>query len=206
MDHEDAVKTAAVERYLLGEMPAPERDAFEEHYFSCAVCGEEVRAGAVLAAAMPDALRDPAPPRTAFRLWWWLTPQLAATACAALLLAGVVVYQNVAVIPALLAPQSAAAMITLDGQTRAAGPKVAASDPLVFQMALDGLGPVSRVRVELDAASGRKVREGELAAPAAGQPLAFFFPGSLDPGHYRVIIREAPAGKEIAQSGFEVVK
>ncbi|HLH16140.1 MAG TPA: zf-HC2 domain-containing protein [Bryobacteraceae bacterium] len=206
MDHEQAVKTAAVERYLLGEMAPPERDAFEEHYFSCAVCAEEVRAAAVLTAGMPAALQEKVPQRVGFRLWWWLTPQLAATACAALLLAAVVAYQNVAVIPALLAPRSANGIITLDGLTRAAGPKVAASDPLVFQMALDGLGPVSRVRVELDAASGRQVRAGEMAAPAAGQPLEFFFPGSLDPGHYRVVVREVPAGREIARSGFEVVK
>jgi hypothetical protein len=43
MTHEQAVATEAVLRYSCGEMPALEREAFEEHYFSCALCGDEVR-------------------------------------------------------------------------------------------------------------------------------------------------------------------
>ena len=48
MDHEVASTTHAVERYLLGEMPSPERDAFEEHYFACTECAEGVRSGSVM--------------------------------------------------------------------------------------------------------------------------------------------------------------
>src|SRR5438132_7810886 len=58
MDHEVATQTHAVERYLLGEMPSSERDLFEEHYFSCADCGEEVRSASALMRDMKDALRD----------------------------------------------------------------------------------------------------------------------------------------------------
>ena len=39
MNHVEAVKTLAIERYLLEEMTPEERDAFEEHFFSCAVIG-----------------------------------------------------------------------------------------------------------------------------------------------------------------------
>jgi hypothetical protein len=42
MDHQTAKNAKLLERYLLGEMADPERDAFEEHYFSCAACAEEV--------------------------------------------------------------------------------------------------------------------------------------------------------------------
>lgn len=45
MDHEKAVKTLAAERYLLGELNATEREAYEEHFFSCNACFEQVRAG-----------------------------------------------------------------------------------------------------------------------------------------------------------------
>ena len=31
MDHEFAIQLNATERYFLGELPADERDAFEEH-------------------------------------------------------------------------------------------------------------------------------------------------------------------------------
>ena len=39
----DEVGALAAERYLLHEMPEAERDAFEEHYFDCAVCANEVQ-------------------------------------------------------------------------------------------------------------------------------------------------------------------
>lgn len=46
MDHRAAVETGATERYLLGELEEPSRSAFEEHFFSCAQCAEEVRTSA----------------------------------------------------------------------------------------------------------------------------------------------------------------
>src|SRR5580692_9218965 len=48
MNHLQAVKTSAPERYLLEEMSELERHAFEEHYFSCADCAEDVRLGALM--------------------------------------------------------------------------------------------------------------------------------------------------------------
>src|SRR3954454_14195008 len=53
MEHQDAVATLASERYLLGEMTDVERDSFEDHFFSCAECADDVRA----AAAMKDGVR-----------------------------------------------------------------------------------------------------------------------------------------------------
>ena len=43
--HEEAVKSNAVELYLLNEMPAEERAHFEEHYFECTACADAVEAG-----------------------------------------------------------------------------------------------------------------------------------------------------------------
>jgi len=48
MTHEEAVSTLASERYLLEEMSEPERETFEEHYFSCVECADDVRAGGVM--------------------------------------------------------------------------------------------------------------------------------------------------------------
>jgi hypothetical protein len=48
MTHEQAVAKQAAERYLLDEMPELERFAFEEHYFACAICAEDVKSGAVM--------------------------------------------------------------------------------------------------------------------------------------------------------------
>ncbi len=33
MDHEEAIRNFTVERYLLGELPENDRDAYEEHLF-----------------------------------------------------------------------------------------------------------------------------------------------------------------------------
>src|SRR4051794_22369107 len=49
MDHEAAVSSHAAEQYVLGEMPFPQREEFEEHFFDCALCSEEVRQTAVFA-------------------------------------------------------------------------------------------------------------------------------------------------------------
>src|SRR5215467_4622539 len=44
-DHQEAVKNLMAERYLLGELNAGEREAYEEHLFSCDSCFEQVKAG-----------------------------------------------------------------------------------------------------------------------------------------------------------------
>jgi anti-sigma factor RsiW len=43
MDHLDAVRLRAAERYVLKQLTAMEAEAFEEHFFSCPECAEEVR-------------------------------------------------------------------------------------------------------------------------------------------------------------------
>lgn len=46
MEHADAIAAHAADRYLLGDLSAAEADAFEEHYFDCTQCAEELRIGA----------------------------------------------------------------------------------------------------------------------------------------------------------------
>jgi anti-sigma factor RsiW len=48
IDHDEAVKALMAERYLLGELNAIERDAYEEHLFSCDACFDQVKAGTEL--------------------------------------------------------------------------------------------------------------------------------------------------------------
>ena len=111
MDHNVAHETQAVERYLLGEMPLEERDAFEEHYFACQDCAEQVRAGASLTSDLKRVLREGIPARTAPWASWLRWPVLA-PACAAMFLAVVVGYQNLAVLPAQERPTGLAAEAT----------------------------------------------------------------------------------------------
>jgi hypothetical protein len=43
MSHEQALRSQAVERYVLGELTQEEREAFEGHYFDCSACFEQVK-------------------------------------------------------------------------------------------------------------------------------------------------------------------
>jgi hypothetical protein len=53
MDHLQAENSMACERYLLDEMTEEERNSFEDHYFSCLECAEDLR----LAGLMRDGAR-----------------------------------------------------------------------------------------------------------------------------------------------------
>jgi hypothetical protein len=205
MDHEVASTTHAVERYLLGEMPTTERDAFEEHYFACPECAEEIRSASATVRDMKHVLRDLKSTRKTSSPGWlsWLKPQVMVPAFAALSLALVVGYQNAVVMPDLKAPRSMGAPIILDGLTRAAGPTLRTGDPLRFTTAIEP-GGGERVFVELMRDSGTVARSGDVAAPQPGKPLDVYFPGTLAAGRYTLVVRDRPRGKELARSSFDV--
>src|SRR6185312_4764712 len=60
MDHAEANKIQAVERYLLGDLQSSEREEFEEHFFSCPECAEEVMTGATFVDNTRAVLREDA--------------------------------------------------------------------------------------------------------------------------------------------------
>ena len=43
MEHHEAVRSRAAERYVARELPPAERDAFEQHFFDCPECAQEVQ-------------------------------------------------------------------------------------------------------------------------------------------------------------------
>jgi hypothetical protein len=45
INHDEAVRDLMAERYLLGELNAADREAYEEHLFSCDACFEQVKVG-----------------------------------------------------------------------------------------------------------------------------------------------------------------
>ena len=106
MEHEEAIQTHAAEQYVLGEMPDSVRDAYEEHYFSCPVCAEEVTAAFRLTEALrlegqaertvPEANPVLAMPRKERTRWFW-APALAYAA--AVVMAALLAYQLGVVTP-----------------------------------------------------------------------------------------------------------
>jgi len=111
MNHEEAVRLKATEKYLLGELSAEHRDQFEEHYFGCAQCAQDVRAGATFIDNSRDVLRaglasEAAKPESVRSSWWpaLLRPAFVVPAFALLLL--IAGYQNAITIPHLKAAVS----------------------------------------------------------------------------------------------------
>lgn len=111
MQHTEADGNLAVERYLLGEMPATEVDEFEEHIFLCRECAEAVKAAAAFAdnahavfqdETLPSRLKT-ASERSGARAPWWqkLSFPVLAPTFAALVLLCVAGYQRLIVISAL---------------------------------------------------------------------------------------------------------
>lgn len=79
MNHEEAIRNQVAASYLLGDLTEAERDAFEEHYFDCVVCGDTVRNGAKMFAAGAQVVtQEPAYQR--FRPWKWVASSAAAAA------------------------------------------------------------------------------------------------------------------------------
>lgn len=59
MNHSDAVREMAVERYLLGELSGATLDRFEEHLFECQECTGELKAGVAFIEATRVELSNP---------------------------------------------------------------------------------------------------------------------------------------------------
>lgn len=105
MDHKDAVRLKATERYLLNELDPDQLDQFEEHLFDCPECALDVRAAAMFVEQGKNILAEPATAAQEVRTkqpsrnWFaWLRPAFAVPAMALLLL--VVGYQNMVEFPA----------------------------------------------------------------------------------------------------------
>jgi hypothetical protein len=78
MDHDTAVQLEAPERYFLGELNGGDRDAFEEHFFMCPECAEDVRALQVFAANAKAVFREPTVPAgiLASNRYFWVSAAL----------------------------------------------------------------------------------------------------------------------------------
>lgn len=199
MDHEVIVNNYTAERYLLGELTEAEREAYEEHYFDCADCAEEVLYGSEfmqIAREVCAAERDGRQPETGPTPAWrsrWFRP--AAMAACGLLAAGlgVGIYQNFRTGQALKENESAqivSSTFTL-ALTRSRsiedGP-VPANQPVRLRFAIPPdhyqayrsvvVGPSGEEKFP------RVIRAEEISAPVDLRLAA----RSLQPGDYAVVI------------------
>lgn len=103
MNHEDAIREMAVEKYILGELTGDSRNVFEEHLFDCQLCAADLQSGITLLEGtrreLAANLREgTAPARRSF-LPAWLSPMwLAPALCACLVF---IAYQSAVVVPGM---------------------------------------------------------------------------------------------------------
>ena len=204
MTHQQALTALASERYLLGEMSEIERYAFEEHYFECEVCAEDVRVGAVmregvheglLGAAAGTTAAEPAT-RDAISKSHWRNTLVPWAAAASLAL--VVGYQQLASGPDRIDPQ-ALAPVTLRSAARGDDPVVRVGPAGFATLAVDvnSAGNVTELAYALRNPAGEQVASGRLPAPAEGTPLLLLVPSSTlsSTGRYLLSVRDAASAE-----------
>ena len=213
MTHDDAVDTLAAERYLLNEMSERDRQSFEEHYFSCAECADDLRTTAAMlegtrsgfakaATVHPiDAARRP---RAAWHRSVAVPWAIAAT------LAIVAGYESLHSMPSPGRAEAplALAPVTLRPESR--------GSEAVVRLRRDG-GPVSlavevndapqggELVYDLTRANGERIVSGHAPSPAPGSPLFLLMPAwtLAAPMHYILSVHDAAgAGRLLGEYRF----
>ena len=223
MEHQRAIQNLAVESYLLDQMSPAERESFEEHYFECAICAEDLRAAAqfiddardLLAAesvtsalpARPRAREVEAPRPSGWAWLEWLRPQAAGAVAAAMIAALTVVVgvEMFSTIPGLrhqvdeFQTPRVIKSIVLRPVTRgdAATIRTGAGEPVVFVFdppESPELPAGSPLRFMVKSADGREVFGLSGEAPNPGERISLSVPRlNVPPGDYTLIVQGAPA-------------
>jgi hypothetical protein len=219
MEHDQATRMQAAERYLLGELSDAERDQFEEHFFDCRACAEEVRTGAIFEANARAVFveQDRRPPVVGFWEWVRLRPAFSGSlASVALLLLGAGGYQvRVAQglrteLAELRAPQ-AYPVVFLRGLTKGDEQLIEVSRTgLFFGLSLD-LSPgqsFRQYRGEVLSESGAILFTVPLLKPRTpGDPLNLLIPtSSLEPGRRYTLVVRGLDGDSTGKPGIEIAK
>jgi hypothetical protein len=218
MTHQEAIATLASERYLLEEMTELERHAFEDHFFDCTECAEDVRAGAYLregarsgmagqgaARVTPSSTVATFPVKPAPRHISTFVPWAAAATLAlisgyqALFLGG----RNAALEPQALAP------VTLRPASRGAEPVVVVEADKPVALAIDvniaanSDRPAAELSYDLRTIDGPSILSGRAPAPEAGAPLFLLVPGASlkAPGRYLLTVADS-TGQAIGEYRF----
>jgi hypothetical protein len=228
MDHSNAMQIHAAEKYVLGELSQALRDEYEEHYFSCQECAEELK---VTAAFLDGSRTVLAEERRAKGLesgarpkkegWFgWLRPEVAVPVFATLLL--VLGYQNVVTIPHLKSESATvmvgedADLVSLIGANSRGGDaqalQVHQGKPTILEVDIPATGGFSSYICRLQDEAGRSIYEDRISASEAKKSVHFIIsPGQLKSQKYAMAIfgegqanPQAPSQTEIERIAFTV--
>ncbi len=206
MTHEESVQEMAVERYLLGELTAETRDLFEEHFFECPECANDLKEGALLVDALPTVLHEPrvvpfrkaAPPQAR-----WLRVLLPALAASLL----VVAYQSAVLVPdlhrqiaALEMPQVAENLVLANGNARGAGGEaVVARAPGALTLSIDipAGQEYSDYVCSLRGPTGAVLWTGHVSSREARDTVLLYVPQpQVRAGDYQLVVSGIPVQRE----------
>jgi hypothetical protein len=219
MDHEEAIRLQAVDRYLLNELTNGERQAFEEHFFSCSECSEDLHTGAILIDNSRAVLREefldsvPASPGVHPSRSGWFTQWSYVPMAAAVALLAVVSYQNIEVLPnyrrQLTESVGAAAPphFRVRSAVRGATPVIPlAKGTRFFEVEAEDVDPADggyECSVE-DAAAKVYARLHAPAVPAGERLSILLDTRTIVPGQYQLVVRRASDGAEVGRFPFSV--
>lgn len=224
MNHDDALRLMAPERYLLDELEPELREDFEEHLFNCQDCALDVRSGMALlehskvVLEAPAAVTPAAKPAPVKAGWLaWLRPALAAPALAALL--AVVGYQTLYKVPqmeATLAKSSVPEVlpsVSLAGMSRGTSqtPALSAAAGQSFLLFVD-VPPADSATsyvAELRSANGALEWSVPVSRDASKDTLTIRAPAVRGgTGQYTLVVRSVAAdgtlGSEVERYPFEL--
>lgn len=221
MDHDEAVRQKATERYLLDELDSEVRDQFEEHLFDCRDCALDVRAAAMFVEqskvilaepAVQSAVKEPAPVAAKPGWFAWLRPAFAVPALALLL--AVIGYQNLVTYPNLSRTVSQpliGSWVSVNVGTRGTETKQVKSQAgQGFGVLLDippQTGLASYV-VDLYNPAGKLEWSGRIPIALTEENKQIYIPGrNRQPGTYTLVVSGiTPAGesKEISRHPIEL--
>ena len=204
MDHQEAIRLAAVENYLLDELPPPQRHEFEEHFFECGLCAKDLRMTAeFLDLTRAEFRRGPIGgfvPRAVKPSWLELLwrPMVIAPALAVLL--AVIAYQNVVVYPRLGGeiaqlgrPHIVSAVSLIGGNSRGGALPAANADtsqPVLLSVDIPAAEQFPGYACVLVDSSGATVWRVPVSPEQARDTVSIAVPaGNLRPGDYTLVVQ-----------------
>ncbi len=215
MEHTDAVKLQAVEKYILGELTPSLREEFEAHYFDCTACALNLRTGVAFAAVSRQYFAESSAPAAApERLspgWFaWLRPSIAVPVLAALLI--VVGYQNLITIPNLHRTTNSEAVavepwfsLVVTHVRGSASPTLQVLRGqgflLLFDITAAHSDPDANFVLQLTDSSGKTVLSRTVSGQTAQKSVALHVPPGLSEGEYRLLILKQRSGSSTASVG-----
>lgn len=179
--HQQAIRTLAAERYMLGQMTDAERETFEEHYFNCRFCVEDIKGIELMSRAVRQKQRR--------RKW---RPMTVAPWAIAASLAGALALQPILTSPPQVPPPAEVpyvidAPLKSEGRAGATATKLPAGQRILqyFEIAHDP--QFTQYRWDLRADEAKSLVSGTLTPEQTNEPIPLLL-GPLPAGSYELVI------------------